>query len=149
MSERVPLNLEAGELVIELFQARRWTDHAWTMHAEVISVLESSGFLVMPEYWITLKNGRRGRLDIVAEYGGGGSVGIELDCRRPRLKSVAKLHQFDGYRIIGIRGIEGHEERGIDACVAMRVIRATDQDKADRRIYRPAPEWAPDWKGCP
>lgn len=139
--------LDAGALAIEVLSSKVWTDHAPTMHAEVMDALKSAGFHVFAECPMPYRGGRRGRIDVVAIFGRG-RVGIELDCRRPRAGSIAKLRLFEGFRIIGLRGIEGYEIDGINACVPMRVHFATPEAKADRRIYRPRPEWAEDWKGA-
>ena len=139
---------EAGELACEILGSRLWVDHASTMHADVMTALRGNGFDVWAEWHVELADGRSGRIDIVAKHGCGGWVAIELDCRKPRRKSVAKLMEMSCFRIVGLRGIEGHIEPGIHACVAMRVRFATAEHKADRRIYRDEPEWASDWKGA-
>lgn len=141
-------DIEAGELACQLLTSRLWPDHAPTLHAEAIDLFERNGFIVEAEFAVRQLCGYgRRRIDMVVErVSTGGRVAIELDCRKPRRKSVDKLRKFPGFRIVGIRGIEGHDEPGIDRCVAMRVRVATGMERADRRIYRKE-VWADDWKG--
>jgi hypothetical protein len=144
-----PADIEAGEVACQLLSGRVWADHASTLHAEVIDLFERNGFSVEAEYQVKQLCGYgRRRIDLVAEQvSTGGRIAIEFDCRTPRRKSVQKLLKFPGFRIVGIRGVEGHAEFGIDRCVAMRVRVATPAEKADRRIFR-KPVWADDWKGA-
>lgn len=141
-------DIEAGELACELLTSRLWPDHASTLHAEAIDLFERNGFVVEAEYSVRKLCGYgRRRIDMVVEnVRSGGRVAIELDCRRPRMKSINKLLKFAGFRIVGLRGIEGHSVFGIDRCVAMRVRVATTAEKADRRIFRKE-VWADDWRG--
>lgn len=153
MSSRVLTrnDVSAGQAASCIMVGGQWTDHAPTMHAELIAALESSEFSVHPEYhtgW--LGDERNGRLDIVCRRDGG-VVGIELDARKPRRRSILKLGLFQGFRIIGLRGVMGLACDGIDAVICMPVTQATQRQKRDRRIYRPRPRtvpvWANDWKG--
>jgi hypothetical protein len=59
-----------------------------------------------------------GRIDLVAEYRNE-RVAIEIDYRSPREKSLDKLRQFRGYRIVCLRGAYVNPPDGIDAVVAL------------------------------
>jgi hypothetical protein len=108
-------------------------DDADWAHAEVMRALAKAGFVVAHEIGITTDDGRRGRLDVVAEKCGA-RIAIEIDARRPREKSLAKLRTFDGGRIIALRGVSvpGRIDR-IDAVVPLRVRCASAAEKADKR----------------
>lgn len=119
--------------IIKIMTSRVWPDHAQSMHALLANDLRECGFNVEFECPATKSNGRNGRIDIVCRYGAYAAA-IELDCRRPRRKSVEKLLNFDGVRIIGLRGIEGVPcPDGITAIVAMRVRQASKAETSDRR----------------
>ena len=125
--------------ICDLLQRWTWPDHAPTMHAEIAKSLMAAGFSVEFEYSIPdIGNGRRGRIDLVASSDQG-RVGIELDTRRPRAKSILKLRSFDGYRIIGLRGVQWMDKVvGIDAVIGLRVRQVRASEIADRRtVNRP------------
>lgn len=135
----------AGLAVVEVLEKTGYLDHAPTLHSEVIDRLRREAFEVYPEYpTVGLGDVRKGRVDILAVRDGG-HVAIELDCRRPKRRSIFKLLLFDAFRVIGIRGISGFEIPEIDACVCMPVRCATQAQKQDRRIYRPAADIHDDW----
>lgn len=127
-------NIAVGKIAAKVLASRVWADDAATMHAEVAAALEAAGLFVIMEYptrW--LGDVRKGRIDIVVQKALG-QAAIELDCRKPRRRSVLKLRLFPGYRIVGIRGIEGFDPViGIDEIVSMRVRVAKPHEKADRR----------------
>lgn len=118
-------------------------DHAGAVHAAVLEALRDDGFHVEHEVPITLSDGREGRIDLVARRWGGATA-IEIDARRPRTKSLDKLREFDGGRIMALRGVAGCGRfDGIDAIVPIRVrmLRSTDErDEArgavGRAVYR-------------
>jgi hypothetical protein len=93
------------------------------MHEEVSFWLEAAGFFVENEFPTKeLGDDRAGRIDIVASYKRG-SVAIELDCRRPRTRSLKKLRLFNGYRLIVLRGVAMPVAYdGIDQIIAARVF---------------------------
>lgn len=126
--------MSSAELVIKIMKSRVWPDHAATMHAELAGALRMAGFYVTMEYPTAHLGDRRdGRIDIVA-FALADRIAIELDCRKPRRRSLEKLRLFDGYKIVGVRGIEGHETPdGIDAVIPMRVRVAKKSEKSDRR----------------
>jgi hypothetical protein len=117
-----------------IMTARVWPDHAQSMHAELAKALRLNGYYVWMEYPTRdLGDLRDGRIDLYVTWAGG-SAGIELDGRKPRKRSIDKLRLIDGYKIVGVRGIERvHCPQGIDAVVTMRVRAATEFEKADRR----------------
>lgn len=78
----------------------RSADNAAALHGAAQHALEQAGFRCWRE-WREPVTG--GRIDLVAEKDGFRAA-IELDCRSPRSKSVAKLRNFDGYRVIVLRG---------------------------------------------
>lgn len=125
--------------ICDILQMWTWPDHAPSMHAEIAKSLSRAGFAVELEYPVAnIGNGRRGRIDLVARSSEG-NVAIELDTRRPRAKSILKLNTFDGFRIIGLRGVQWVEKvPGIDAIIGLRVRQARASEIADRRtVNRP------------
>ena len=111
----------AGDLAIGVLQSRVWPDNARLMHKAVSAALCDAGFRVINEFFLREAFGtRNGRVDIVAILDGGFAA-IELDTRRPRARSVAKLNQCDAFRIIGLRGVDCPPPKGIDAVVCMQV----------------------------
>lgn len=113
--------LKTGSEVEQILEKGLWTDHAREMQEEVSRALERAGFLVVLEFSTAkLGDNRNGRIDIVASKAGE-NVAIELDCRTPRLRSIKKLKLFDGYRIIGLRGVRHSIVDGIDGVVCLQV----------------------------
>ena len=110
------------------------------MHAEVAASLRSVGFQVRFEYPIRYLGGKRGgRIDLLITHGEARAA-LELDTRKPRKKSIAKLQSFDGYRIVGLRGVHWQEEiEGIDAVVCLKVRQAKATEIADRRTVKRSP----------
>jgi hypothetical protein len=90
------------------------------MQMAVAGRLSDAGFVVEVEVRVADRgDGQRGYIDIVASCSDG-AVAIELDCRSPRAKSLAKLRQFSGFRVVGLRGaVCSVVPDGIDAVVAM------------------------------
>jgi len=115
-----------------------WPDSAPALHAALAEELWKAGFQVGLEYPTkSLGDGRKGRIDIVARWVEEGklvSAAIELDCRRPRKRSLKKLRLWDGPRIIGLRGVELLQTpEGIDAVIAMRVREPTAAEQKNKR----------------
>ena len=108
-------------------------DNAQYVHAAVLEAMNADGLLVLPEYWIRFGEEQWGRIDLVVKDRNL-SAAIELDCRRPRGKSLLKQRAFNGARILGLRGIAGRVDlEGIDAVVPIRVRLesiAEEKDKA-------------------
>ena len=121
--------------ITSIMQSRVWPDHAQAMHAELAKSLRLAGFYVWLEYPTkAFGDIRDRRLDLLVRGRGGFMAAIELDARKPRRKSVEKLRLVDGFRIVGVRGVEDvSRPDGIDAVVTMRVRAATEFEKADRR----------------
>ena len=94
----------------------RWfPDEATKCQGFVASALRKGGFKVTWEVDVARADGRPGRIDLVAEYRNE-RVAIEIDYRSPREKSLDKLRQFRGYRIVCLRGaahrLVGFHDRG-------------------------------------
>lgn len=115
-------DVAAGRYAALLISNHGYFDNARLMHRSVSFILEKNGFYVENESPTAhLGDDKNGRIDIVAYYKAG-SVAIELDCRRPRARSLKKLRLFDGYRIIALRGVSLVEPpKGIDAVVCATV----------------------------
>jgi hypothetical protein len=83
--------IELSKRLIPMPHADEWQDY-------VQQAIESIGYQVMREQvvWYSDKTGKRikGRIDLVAEYQDR-FIGIELDYRQPRLKSIRKVERFD------------------------------------------------------
>lgn len=127
------------DAIVNIMKGCVWPDHAASMHAGVAASLRKAGYQVCMEYPTgALGDTRDGRIDLVAIWDGG-KAAIELDCRKPRKRSIHKLRLFDGYRVIGVRGIEGQPiPDGIDAVVTMRVRVPEDAEASDRRTINRA-----------
>ena len=112
----------AGRKAKAVMLSRQWPDNARSMHAEIAAALKSAGFSVWNEYATgDMGDYRKGRIDIFAEAYGG-SVAIELDARKPRARSIAKLRLFDCYKLIGLRGVDRVViPDGIDDVIGLRV----------------------------
>lgn len=125
------------EEINALLTSRVWADQAACMHAEVAECLRENSYQVFMEYGTKhLGDRRKGRIDIVAVKNEV-FVGIELDCRKPRRRSIEKLRLFSGIRIIGVRGIEGQPvPEGIDDVVTMRVRVPSAVEAKDKRTTR-------------
>jgi hypothetical protein len=110
-----------GSEVEKILEKGLWTDHAQTMQKEVAHALEKAGFVCSLEVATRfLGDCRNGRIDIVAQKNGE-SVAIELDCRSPRMRSIKKLKLWDGYKILGLRGVRHPIIDGIDGVVCLQV----------------------------
>jgi hypothetical protein len=122
------------EEAIDILSGLTWPDHASSMHAEVAAEFEQFGFDVEFEFPIRdIGNGRRGRIDLVVRKNLVATA-VELDCRKPRAKSILKLRNFGGFRLIGLRGVEWVSPVvGIDRIVRMPVREASLAEKRDRR----------------
>ena len=121
MNEQGFRDLDAGDAALGILRSHTWPDNARLMHNAVAEVLRAEGFTVVTEYFVRGAFGySNGRIDIVARRDGG-HVAIELDARRPRERSVAKLNKVEAYRIIGLRGVDFPPPPGIDAIACMPV----------------------------
>lgn len=79
------------------------TDDAATYHARAGEALQSLGFTVKSEFAVPHGSpNRSGRIDLLATRGQE-TVAIELDYRDPRDKSVVKLNQIHGVRVVMLR----------------------------------------------
>ena len=131
-------NSQLGREICDILTRWTWPDHAQSMHAEVALSLRIVGFEVRFEHPIAKfgDDGRSGRIDLVVRHGDAVAA-IELDARRPRRRSIAKLKAFDGFRIIGLRGVRWQDKvEGIDAVVCLRSRQATFAELSDRRTVR-------------
>lgn len=110
-------------------------DNAHCVHAAAIEALAAAGFYVYPEFSIVYGDGEheRGRIDI-AVLMHGQTVAIEIDARKPRVRSLKKLRAFDGGRVLALRGVAGGVRiHGIDAVVPIRVRLETTAEATDKR----------------
>lgn len=108
-------------------------DNAPYVHAAVLEAMNGAGLLVLPEYWIKYDDEHTGRIDLVV-LDKNQKCAIELDCRRPRSKSLAKLRAFQGGRVLALRGVAGRVEiHDIDAVVPIRVRLESTSEEADKR----------------
>ncbi len=111
-------------------------DTAAQVHVQALVALRTEGFGIAPEYPQHYIDGagrwRRGRIDIVASWGGE-RCAIEIDARKPRRASLNKLLAFDGYRIVALRGVAGTPVDGIHAyaCIPTRI--ASETERKDKR----------------
>lgn len=66
---------------------------------------------------------RHGRIDLIAELNGA-MMALELDWAKPRFKSLTKLRNFLGYRIVVFRRSDPwpYPLQGIDAVVSIPVV---------------------------
>ena len=110
-------------------------DSASYVHAHILRLLDDAAFTVKHEHVVRMPNGRRnGRIDILAHQPDlDVFVAIEIDARRPRLKSIQKLcSRHDWARVIMLRGVGGpvEEHPDIDAFLPIPVRMATDTERA-------------------
>jgi hypothetical protein len=119
---------------IEVMRQTTWPDTAAALHYEVAESFWDAGFFVEFEHRVPNRgDGRPGRIDLVVSLGKT-RIAIELDCRRPRAKSIFKLRSFDGFRLIGLRGVEWVEQiAGIDCVIGMPVRQAMRDERKDKR----------------
>jgi hypothetical protein len=94
-------------------------DHAGMLHDAAGAVLQEAGFEVEREFPVEV-DGRQLRVDLVARLDGE-MVAIELDRRRPRTGSLAKLWALDCLRVVVLRGEACALPPNIDAVVGVPV----------------------------
>lgn len=145
VAQQTPEDKRAGEVAVDILASEVFVDQSAGLHHSVMSRLQARGFRVIPEFHRrALGDPGNRRIDIVAILEEG-RVAIELDCRRPRRKSLEKLRLYPGSRIVGLRGVLPLIPNGIDACVSMSVRQPTKTEQADKRIYRPPHTCHDDW----
>lgn len=108
---------EARKMVQKFINSAPKSD-AQSFHAGVIAEMLAAGWVVESEVAVDDRgDGRIGRVDILVTKPC--VIGIELDRASPREKSVFKLKQIRGYKMIGLRvpGFSG-EIAGIDAVIS-------------------------------
>lgn len=128
----------AGQMAMQVLAGRVWPDTAAALHAQAARALSDAGFAVFLEFMTApLGDDRNGRIDIVAKSARGGWVAIEIDNRRPKRRSLVKLGLFPGFRLVALRGIDGHETPdGVDNVIGLRVRLATPAERRDKRTIR-------------
>jgi DNA-binding transcriptional MerR regulator len=94
-------------------------DHAGMLHDAAGAALRDAGFEVEREFPVEV-DGRQLRVDLVARLDGE-MVAIELDRRRPRTGSLAKLWALDCLRVVVLRGEACAPPPNIDAVVGVPV----------------------------
>lgn len=111
-------------------------DDASYVHQRMMIAFDAAGYRVFHEYTVRLDEGRSGRIDIVVESPNGVWAAIEIDARRPRKRSVAKLSAGRWLRICCLRGVsEGPAEYpGLDAVIALPVRLATFAEKSKKAL---------------
>ena len=120
-------DFHAGLLVHEALHDLTETpgpDNASIFHDWIEAYLKSRGFYVDREYECEKRNGRKGRIDLMVMHAGG-QVGIELDWKLPRYRSLDKLRRFTGYRISVLRlgkPWNGDIPYGLEAVVCIPVV---------------------------
>lgn len=109
-------------------------DDASYVHQQMLIAFHEAGYSVFNEYVVRLDDGRSGRIDIVLQASCGRWVAIEIDARRPRKRSIAKLGTRNWIRISCLRGVEGgpSEYPGVDAIIALPVRLATFEEKSKK-----------------
>jgi hypothetical protein len=102
-----PFGLHCGDILRSLPPG---PDNAAIFQDYIEHHLRGMNYVVDREVPCLKMSGRRGRIDLVASYSFEHRgrdykvrIGIELDWKRPRYRSLAKLRIFDGYRIIVLR----------------------------------------------
>lgn len=113
-------------------------DTAQHVHEACLTAFEAAGFEVFPECSIKLPDGAYGRLDIVLVDSYGNHVAIEIDARKPRRGSLAKMRhyqsQHDGYTVAICRGVTPTQIKGLDLVLGVDVRQATSEEIADKSI---------------
>lgn len=107
-------------------------DDASHVHQAVMMAFHEAGYKVYHEYLVRLPDGRSGRIDVVVESPAGVWAAIEIDARKPRKRSIAKLATGRWLRICCLRGVgEGPTQYpGLDAVIALPVRLATLGEKS-------------------
>lgn len=104
-------------------------DTAAQVHVAAAEALRRAGFDVVVEFRVD----GGGRIDIVAMRDSW-SCAIEIDARRPRARSLLKLRNFVGARVIALRGVTALLPAGIDAVATIPVRTALRSEIDDRRV---------------
>lgn len=109
-------------------------DDASYVHQAMMTALHASGYRVLHEYPVQLSSGRGGRIDIVVQSPCGRWAAIEIDARKPRKKSIAKMATRNWVRICCLRGVEEgeYDYPGLDAVIALPVRLASFAEKAKK-----------------
>jgi hypothetical protein len=129
MSDRA---LALLERVRSVLVSSVYPDHAKSAQLLAAELLRGAGFSVVLEVFVPDRgDGSPGRLDLVARCDDG-SVAIELDAVRPRRKSLFKLRQFDGLRVVCLRGRSCSVPVGIDAVVCLPLVERERSPAAGR-----------------
>lgn len=110
-------------------------DTAAHVHVAAARALHRQGFDVEIEHQVS-----GGRIDIVATDGEW-RCAIEIDARKPRGKSLIKLRNFIGAKVIALRGVTALLPSGIDAVVTIPVRTATSDEISDRRTASKFRAW--------
>lgn len=136
--ERWQADNEAGQLVLATLAnpKRRLPNHAWAFHRRVAQILNDAGLYVECEHGThRYGDSRFGRIDIFAAHAGG-HVFLELDTRKPRLRSMEKLGLVEGFKIIVLRGSAPVTTDGEVTIIGLSVRPATQAERSNRRAWR-------------
>ena len=121
--------MQSAELneVIKLFQSRPWPDNGPGIEHAAAQEFAGSGFQVARRASCEYRNRYRallkGRIDLVVKRGSA-VIGIEIDRRKPRRASLAKLRAFNGETIVIVRcgsGSEPLQRTGISRVISVQV----------------------------
>lgn len=114
-------------------------DTSQHVHVACMQAFEDAGFEVFPECSIRLPDGSYGRIDIVlVDPRNGRHVAIEVDARKPRRGSLAKLHAYEAehesFSICICRGVTPTQFPGLDLVLSVNVRQATPEEISDKTI---------------
>jgi len=114
---------QALEEVWEILREVKVYDIAEDARIQCLLALAQEGWTCKKEVFVPSSgDGRRGRVDIEARKGGQ-IVGIEIDRKTPRIKSVVKLNsRKDWLRVLATRGKATRLIPGVDMQIELAVI---------------------------
>lgn len=128
---------EFFEWVVETLEAAApGPDDASVFHRYIERRFRDEGMDVEREVRIARGPTRSGRLDLVVSWPDIRKVAIEIDWLKPRFKSLQKLRNFAGYRIVVLRraGAWPYQLSGIDAVVCIPAIDPVEAFNASQKV---------------
>ena len=115
--------------LLNLLEGHEVPDDAHEAHADLADVLRCAGWAVRREVAVCARgDGSAGRVDIEATRGEQ-VIGIEIDRRRPRRKSVLKLRSRSWARVIALRDPDPEFDLPVPDDLAIVRLRTRDDSR--------------------
>lgn len=117
------------------------SNDAQDARTEICEWLAENGFSCKKQYAVQNRgDGRNGKIDILAEKEGA-TIGIEIDRDSPRDKSIIKLMQIDGEKVVLVRNGKGRESYLRSDGIAVIFLDCQNGSESGISIPKYRPEW--------